>query len=404
MKSRKFAGAAVAALLLAVLAYFGVELFRALSDPFTTTSVTEAVAEETVQLSGYIVRQETVLDNPSGLLSLTLNEGEKVGAGQTVAILYSSDDAMELQQELQALQVKQKQLSYAESVALGAASALRLDGEILEELVTLRSQLAALGLGGETESTVASLRAMVMQRDYSAGDSDPTEELRQVEKEIAALEARLKSSAREITAPAAGIYSASVDGYETVLTPETAGDLCPSELSALQPAGETASSLGKLIGSAVWYYVAAVDAETAGRLQTGRSVTMRFSGALTGDISCRVLSVGPEEDGKCTVLVSCDDYLSSMTRLRKAEAEIVFDSWSGLKVPKKALRVDENGQTGVYCVMGLAARFKPVSIVYTGEDYCLVEADEPKSETVRIRAGDTAIIAARDLYDGKIVG
>ncbi|MGM9619178.1 MAG: HlyD family efflux transporter periplasmic adaptor subunit [Oscillospiraceae bacterium] len=404
MKSRKFAGAAVAVLLLAVLAYFGMELFRALSDPFTTTSVTQSVAEETVRLSGYIVRQETVLDNPSGLLSLALNEGEKVGVGQTVAILYSNDDAMELQQELQALQVKQKQLSYAESVTLGTASALRLDSEILEELLTLRCQLSAVGLGGETESTVAALRAMVMQRDYSAGDADPTEELRQVEKEIAALEARLKSSAKEITAPAAGIYSAAVDGYEAVLTPETAAELRPSELLALQPDAAVSSSLGKLIGSATWYFVSPVEAETAARLQKGRSVQMRFSGALTGDISCRVESVGAEEDGKCTVLFSCANYVSEMTRLRKAEAEIVFDSWSGLRVPKKALRVDENGQTGVYCVMGLAARFKPVSIIYTGEDYCLVEADEPKNETLRIRAGDTAIIAAKDLYDGKIVG
>lgn len=404
MRSRKWAGAAAAVLALAILAYFGAELFRALSDPFTTASVTEGTAEETARLSGYLVRQESVLENPSGLLSLTLNEGEKVGAGQTVAILYSSDDAMELQQQLEALQVRQKQLSYAESVALGAASALRLDGEILEELVTLRGQLSALGLGGETESAVASLRAMVMQRDYSAGDADPSEELRQVEQEIAALEARLKSSAREIAAPAAGVYSAAVDGYETVLTPETAGELRPSELDALRPDGEVSSSLGKLIGSATWYFAAPAESETAGRLQAGRSVTVRFSGAPAGELRCRVVSVGEEEDGRRTVLLACDDYLAEMTRLRKAEAELVFDSWSGLKVPKKALRVDENGRTGVYCMVGLAARFKPVSIVYTGEDYCLVEADAPKSETLRIRAGDTVIIAAKDLYDGKIVG
>ena len=55
-----------------------------------------------------------------------------------------------LQQELEALQVKKQQLQYAESVALGAASALRLDSEILEQLLLLRTKLTAAGLGGET--------------------------------------------------------------------------------------------------------------------------------------------------------------------------------------------------------------------------------------------------------------
>ena len=86
------------------------------------------------------------------------------------------------------------------------------------------------------------------------------------------------------------------------------------------------------------------------------------------------------------------------------DAEMIRDSWSGLKVPKKALRVDETGQSGVYCMVGLAARFKPVSITFTGEDFCLVEADDPKNETLRIREGDQVIISAKDLYDGKIVG
>ena len=167
-------------LVAAVAAYFGMELYRVASDPLTTALVERSVAEETVEVSGFVVRQETVLENQSGLMSLLLNEGEKVGAGQAVAILYKSDDALARQEELEALQVKRRQLEYAESIALGAATALRFDSEIWEELLRLRSDIAAEGLGSGTEARISSLRSMIMQRDYSARGEDPTEELKKV--------------------------------------------------------------------------------------------------------------------------------------------------------------------------------------------------------------------------------
>lgn len=394
---------AVGALIAVVAIYFGMEIFRVASDPLTTALVENSVAEEKIEVSGFVVREETVLENQSGLMSLLLNEGEKVGAGQAVAILYKSNDALERQQELEALQVKRKQLEYAESVALGASTALRFDSEIWEELLYLRAQISGDGLGSSTEATISSLRSMIMQRDYSAHGEDPTEELKIVEAKINTLEKEIARSAQEITVPAAGIYSAAVDGYESLLTPETVGDMSPSQLESLS-AGSDYSAIGKLIGSAKWYFAAVLENETASYLQEGRSAQLRFPKLLEDVLSCRVESIGEEEDGKRTVVFSCTRYLADMTQARHAEAEIIFDSWEGLRIAKKALRVNENGQTGVYCLVGLSARFKPVNVVFTGEDYCLVEPDNPSGETLRIREGDQAIIAAADLYDGKVVG
>lgn len=395
--------AALGLLIAAVAVYFGMEIFRVASDPLTTALVEKGVAEETVTVSGFVVREETVLANESGLMSLQLNEGEKVGAGQTVAILYQSSDALERQQELEELQVRRRQLEYAESVALGAATALRFDSEIWEELQRLRAEISAEGLGSNTEASISSLRSMIMQRDYSAHGEDPTEELKAVEAEIQKLQTELSRSAREVKVPAAGIYSAAVDGYETLLDPETVGEMLPSELEALS-AGNDYSAIGKLIGSAKWYFAAAVDSAVADQLRAGGTAALRFPKLLEDKLSCHVESIGDEEDGKRTVVFSCTRYLTDMTRARHAEAEIIFESWEGLRIAKKALRVNEKGQSGVYCLVGLAARFKPVHVIFTGENYCLVEPDDPSGETTRIREGDQVIIAAEDLYDGKVVG
>ena len=74
-----------------------------------------------------------------------------------------------------------------------------------------------------------------------------------------------------------------------------------------------------------------------------------------------------------------------------------------------ALRVDENGVSGVYCLVGRVAYFKPVSIVYQGSDYCLVEpgtieaATESQKSLYTLRPNDEVIVSAGELYNGKVV-
>ncbi len=68
-------------------------------------------------------------------------------------------------------------------------------------------------------------------------------------------------------------------------------------------------------------------------------------------------------------------------------------------------------ETGVYCIVGMKARFKPVDVLYSGEDFALVRstldtAEEvtKSQEKIRLRAGDEVIITAYELYDGKVMG
>ena len=64
-----------------VLSYFAVQGLEYLSDPLTTTLAYEYQVEETVDLTGYVVRRETVLpDEASGLLQLQRASGSAPGA------------------------------------------------------------------------------------------------------------------------------------------------------------------------------------------------------------------------------------------------------------------------------------------------------------------------------------
>ena len=83
----------LAAILLTVLVYFGVNAASYFLDPFSTTLVYDYTSENAVTVSGYVVRDETVLSGGTGdLVYFSRREGEKVSNGGTVALGQVSDE------------------------------------------------------------------------------------------------------------------------------------------------------------------------------------------------------------------------------------------------------------------------------------------------------------------------
>ena len=57
----------------------------------------------------------------------------------------------------------------------------------------------------------------------------------------------------------------------------------------------------------------------------------------------------------------------------------------------------------MYCLVGFAADFKPVDVVYRGDGYTLVRAADSATGGDILRSGDEVIVTSSELYDGKVV-
>ena len=101
------------ALLAAIALYFAAQGYFALTDPFTTTLVYQSSAEDTIDVSGWLVRDEEVLSGESGTVRHEVSEGERVGKGQTVATVYSGSDALDTVQQIEAKELQLQQLQFA---------------------------------------------------------------------------------------------------------------------------------------------------------------------------------------------------------------------------------------------------------------------------------------------------
>lgn len=388
------------AVLAAVLVYFAMQLYNYLSDPVNTTLVVAGQAEDTIALNGWLLRDEEVLPAQNGTLSRVRQEGERVGVGQVLARVYANDGALQTVSQIETLELQLQQLQFALTSYLNPDAALKLDTSITGDILTLRQSLT----GGDytaAEGDIAPLKAAVLKRDHSyASEEEIQTEIKSVEGQIKSLEASL--SGTTVTARASGTYSAVCDGYETVLTKAFLEDVTPGKLARLRPVDEQ-SNMGKLIYGDTWYYVVTLPEEQASYLKSQGAVTLRFAKGFDQNIRMQVVSVSAPEDGQAAVTLSCRKYLAQTTLLRHQAADVILRTYEGLRVPSNALRVSEEGVTGVYCVDGSTAAFRPVTVLYQGQGYALVQPAEGASDTQTLRVGDEVIATAGALSDGKVI-
>ena len=412
----------MALVMLTLLAYFGVQAFLYFSDPLTTTVAYYYQVEEGAELSGYVARAEQVLpEEASGLLRLQRGEGERVSVGGTIATVYADQASLDRQTEIDALSTRVEQLEYARETALGAEVSLKLDGQIMQSMLDYRRCLAADRLY-DAEKQAGNLRGLVLKRDYTYSDGENLAiEIETAQAELKALKSQAAGSVQRITAPESGLYSAVVDGYEEVLSPQNLKELSPSQLTGLQANSAVKSNVGKLILGDAWYYAAVMTAEEAESLQKDAAesgvLTLRFAKSVERNIPVTIDSIGAEENGRVVVVFRGETFLPQLTLLRRQSAQVVTKTLEGIRVPEEALRIvtetveredsttEEVRTMGVYCIVGMEARFKPVKVLYRGDGFALVQATAPADrESLRLRPRDEVIITALDLYDGKVLG
>lgn len=416
-------------LLGAILLYLGVSAYRSFRDPYTLLTTYSYTVDDSVEATGWLVREEQVLTHGDGIVELLPQEGERVARGGTIALVYQDSSGLERRQELQRLELEREQLEYAlERLDAGGGDSSQLSSQVLNAIVALRTAASAGDLTS-LESQSMELKSLIYKREYAYGEEDGEQNtaaalqasLDAVESQISALNAQASQSSSRITASQAGTFSGQVDGYESVLTPAMLESVTPSQLSQLSKTKPQtpAEAVGKLITDTTWYFVFSLDEAQAQRLVEGHTVQVRFSRDWSGEVEMTVERLGEPENGQVAVVLSSTRFLSDTTLLRRQTVELIFESKTGIRVPKQAVRSEERtvtdeetGQestiyvTGVYALVGQQAEFKPVTVLEETGEFTLVEpaqAETEREEKKALRAGDTVIVAAESLYDGMVI-
>lgn len=412
----------IAVLCLGVAVYLAVYLVRGWDDDLATTAAYTYAQDLGVDARGIVVRDETVLPAADGYIDQILAEGERAAVGDPVVLLYSDASALSTRQSIRSLEAEIEQLEYALSTGAQSADTVRLDSQIISCVANLRS-LAASGSLSTLEDSALSLRTMVFRRDFAYGGAAAADQLGQLIQDrrsrLAELNHSLNQVSRTVYASVSGVFSNSVDGWETLISSDMLSSLTAdglTELLSQRPAADTRSP-GKLIRGSTWYFAALLPGADTG-LQEGKSYPVSFSDGYYDQIPMTLERVELGEN-QTLAIFSARSHLSETTLLRDQTATVVTRQVQGIRIPRQALRVetetveaanDETGEVtasqvnryGVYTVVRSQAEWQEVEILYTADTYYLVKPANPEAAN-RLRAGDEIILNSSGMYHGKVV-
>lgn len=403
-KASIFSRLAMPLIIAAIVIYLICSAWMGMRDPYEFTVAYTDTMETSVDTSGWVVRSEVAITSGEGMVQLKREEGEKVGKGQELAVVYQDESYVEKQEELLQTQSDLSALQYATYDQ--SPSGVILDDQMLTAMTDLRTAASSGNYTSLSEQT-ETYRKLVLRREFLVS-SEATAAMTQAANDLQAKYNELQNGqaqATTVTAPASGSFSSYVDGYESLLTPDSLEGLSPKDLDAfsqLSPQTDT-NCLGKLVTNVAWYYAITVPGDVIGRFSVGGSVDVFFN-SLSQTLPMEVDSVGEVQQGRAVVILRSTQNDTQAEDLRQESGRVIFYSSEGIRVPKEALRINEDGERGVYVVVSQKARFRPVEILAEDDTSYLVKAAPTNEEDSRIlKEGDEIVLAAEELTDGKVV-
>ncbi len=374
----------------AIMAYLGLSFVSSYRDPLRTVTAAGMETRDGLTTEGKIVREEQVISSAGSNIAVTATEGAKISAGEALAVQYVGSTAMERAQRISDIQLEIRQLT---AIKNGKTSEQLADEAVLE-----LSKAVSSGKLSELYSVERDVDAYIFN-GAAIASGDEAERIAALEEQLKDLSQSSSADTMAVTAPYAGTFSFTVDGYEDV-SPEELENLTYSGYTELFSHQRTAdpNALGKLVRGIRWYYVTEMSEENALKLRAGGTASLSFSRTYSADLTMRVDSVSLPEDGRCAVVFSSDKYMQDVAAIRDVTAQIVFNTMSGVSVPRESVHLNEDMESVVYVLRGMTAHEVRVNIIAESGDYYMVEETREG-----LRINDIVIVRARSLYDGAVV-
>lgn len=398
MKKNRLSTLCSIALLLAVAIYVAYQVFANLTQQLRTVDALEVTVEETLSARGWFIRQQLTVSGGEGEAEYLVEDGEKVSKNQRIAVLFTDETAHQAFDRASQLEDRLEAAEYAYSMLTSGVDSAKMDELIFDSIGSINAQLEQ-GQAWRVGADYSTLQQLVASRGATEADKEAFEEqIAQLRQELKAVQKEYASGSSSIRARDTGYFVSGLDGYETVLTVGRLDTLTPADLDALRPE-LTADGVGSLTQDFQWYFAVVLTGEQADRLRSSSRVEVTFPELSAQKLELEVERLETFDDGRAILILRSTRMEPLWLTAREQDIDIVLGSYTGLKVPAKALR-QQDGQWGVYVLEGSVTSFKPVSWVYSTDSYYLVPCADSASKG--LYRYDRIILQGKDLADGQV--
>lgn len=425
-KSRRLMSAVIAVLL---LVYVGYQFYKTHHTDYQTETASYYTASDSVSVSGVAIRKETYVNyNGGGVVDYMLSTGNHVAKDGKIARIYSTETQATAQRNLESTESEIEKLQNLQSA--GTAYAADIDtvtGRINGTLTDIISNTLSGDFSGASGKRDDILYLINEKQMISGKVNNFNQRIKTLESRSKSYEAAAGSPEKIVTSPSAGYFVNETDGLEDAFDFSNILSITSSQIQTLQNTSskEKAGAIGKICGDYDWYFVCNVSSDKAeefSRLVSGGSIQINFPFVSTETVPVMVAAVNNGSDSKAAVVLECSYMDKSLAPIRNETAQIILNSYSGIRISKSAVHFTEvsktskgkNGKTqtakenvmGVYVLNGSNVNFRQVVPEFSTDSYIICDPSPEKDEIFTgstVSLNDEVITEGTDLYDGKVI-
>lgn len=434
MENRKIRRAISIFIAILLFIYVGYQAYQANRSEIYTEEAVYASQSDSIETTGLAVREEELVkDTYTGMLNYHVGEGSRVGEGGVIAYVYQNDEDAMAQTRLQRIESEIQMLELVSN----PSDTYITNPEIFGDQINTSLCKLFDTLKSEDYSHLAQCRddfqVAINRKNILAGKEtaeDYALRLQELEQEKAELESSVGSYTDTITAPKAGYFVSSADGYEelidvTKIQNMTIGEI--RELMNTKAPGVPQNTVGKICSGFYWYIIAVLDKSDTAYLGDVTKVSIEIPFIASGQLPAEVVAKSRDaETGDTAIILKCSYINADVVNIRSETIRINVKDYEGVLVTEKAIHfsdvevtkeaedgniertVHENVK-GVYIKDGDRLKFVQIFTEKTINGYAICKTDltEEEQELLvtdqTIQLYDKVVVGGTELYDGKLI-
>lgn len=370
VKSKKTKKIIIGIIVVIAVVYGVFMVYKLIKNPSNTFIVENGTISEEETVSGYIIRDEEVIEEKNKKTIIKIKEeGQRVAKGDSV-FRYYSDKEGELESKIAELDGKIQAVLENEENLLPNDKKL-LESQIENELdkVNEQNEISKLSEYKKTISSYITKKAKIIGENSPSGSY-----LKGLIEERTSYEEKLKQESEYITAPSAGMVSYKIDGLEKVLTTDNLNTFNKQFLQDLDlKVGKAIASsdvTAKIVNNYNNYIVFNSNSQEAKNAKVNDKVNIKVQNDEA--IVAKIQNIIEEDDGSRTIAISVEKNIEELLSYRKISFDIIWWSASGYRVPNSAIKEINNVTYVVRNRNGYLNKMA-VKVLKQGEDYSIVD-------------------------------
>ncbi len=347
-------------------------------DSYETETATLYSSAEKVSFKGIYVRNETVVkSSTNGVLSYPELDGNKIAKDSVVAYVYKSAEDIYINQRIEALNQEVELLEKEQNPGTTAVVRPEFISALIEEKYqTITSLIARNDLSQLAEERKNFQSLLGIYQIIIGEETDYSDRIDRLSKEIEELEKKKSQPIDVITVPDSGYFISYADGYENVLSPDKLSGITVDKVKEIiendgyDSTKVSKNAVGKIVNGYEWKLIGLIN-ENDAFFRTGQDVTVKLSS--TPDTVNAVIEdiIESEDSNESIIVLSCEKLNYNLVQCRTERVELILNDYSGIKVPREAIRFNKNNEKGVYILQGQKIAFKKLDVIYECDDYLL---------------------------------